>query len=396
MNPFVYLNSNDDTGIVAFGQRAYFEWKTQSTWSDVDNFINEYKGHYIFSALSYDLKNDIENLFSNHPLFVEFPKAIFFVPEYVIEVNGSNYQFVAGVENDASKAILQEFLRKIEAPTEKNSIQLVPTLTKEMYIEKVNALLHHIQQGDIYEVTFCQNYVGNGEISSPESLYGALNKRTAAPFSVFLKWNHSYLMSASPERFIQRSNDRIITQPIKGTIRRGDSKQEDQQLLEYLKNDPKELAENVMIVDLVRNDLSKIAKKDSVVVDELFGVYTFRTVHQLISTVGAEVKNNTSFATILKALFPMGSMTGAPKISAMKLIEKYEDFQRGLFSGSVGYIMPSGDFNFNVVIRSILYDTFQKQITCPVGSAITILSDPEQEYNECLLKVDAMLSVLNG
>ena len=203
-------------------------------------------------------------------------------------------------------------------------------------------------------------------------------------------------MSASPERFLQRTNDRIITQPIKGTIRRGHSKQEDQQLKENLRNDPKELAENVMIVDLVRNDLSKIAKKESVVVDELFGVYTFETVHQLISTVAAEVKDNCSFSSILKALFPMGSMTGAPKISAMKLIEKYEDFQRGLFSGSVGYIEPSGDFNFNVVIRSILYDDIHKRIACPVGSAITILANPEQEYNECLLKVDAMLSVLNG
>jgi para-aminobenzoate synthetase component 1 len=201
-------------------------------------------------------------------------------------------------------------------------------------------------------------------------------------------------MSGSPERFIRKKGNAISSQPIKGTAKRSEDPQLDEALKNELCHSTKEKAENVMIVDLVRNDLSRIAQRDSVKVDELFGLYSFRTVHQLISTISAEVDAEIEFKEIMRALFPMGSMTGAPKISAMKLIEKYENFRRGMFSGSVGYISPKGNFDFNVIIRSILYDEAKRVVSCPVGGAITIQSDPESEYEECLLKVEALQKAL--
>jgi para-aminobenzoate synthetase component 1 len=151
-----------------------------------------------------------------------------------------------------------------------------------------------------------------------------------------------------------------------------------------------------MIVDLVRNDLSKSAKRGTVKVDELFGVYTFKTVHHLISTVSGELKDGTSFTQLLRDTFPMGSMTGAPKMRAMQLIDQYEYARRGLYSGSVGYITPEGDFDFNVVIRSIVYNAAKPYISCSVGSAITALSDPIKEYEECLLKAEAIMKTLQS
>ena len=204
------------------------------------------------------------------------------------------------------------------------------------------------------------------------------------------------IFSGSPERYIKKEGLKLISQPIKGTAKRGQSKEEDLRLKERLLADPKERAENVMIVDLVRNDLSKIARKNSVKVDELFGIYSFETVHQMISTISCEVEETTSFTDVLKATFPMGSMTGAPKHSAMKLIEKHENFKRGIYSGAIGYIAPNGDFDFNVVIRTLIYNRETKYLSCPVGGAITIQSSPEAEYEECNIKVQSILKGMNA
>ncbi|MDC1244897.1 anthranilate synthase component I family protein, partial [Crocinitomicaceae bacterium] len=197
----------------------------------------------------------------------------------------------------------------------------------------------------------------------------------------------------SPERFIKKNGSNLLAQPIKGTARRGENDTEDKFLFKSLRNDPKERAENIMIVDLMRNDLSKVAEKNSVKVDELCEIYSFETVHQMISTVSCKVKKQYSFVDILKATFPMGSMTGAPKIRAMELIEKYEDFKRGLYSGSVGYIAPNGDFDFNVIIRTMIHNKNLKTLSCSVGSAITIKSDAEKEFEECQIKIKKMIDV---
>ena len=276
------------------------------------------------------------------------------------------------------------------------AIKTQSKITKQTYLDNVEHLKSHIQQGDIYEINYCQEFYANEVEINPIELYFKLNKKSPTPYSCFVKHNHSYLLSASPERFIKKQGNKISSQPIKGTIKRGATLEEDEVLKHQLKNDPKERSENIMIVDLVRNDLSKIATRNSVKVEELCEIYTFPQVHQLISTISAEAKPEVDFKTIIHALFPMGSMTGAPKIRAMELIEQYEHSKRGLYSGTVGYIKPNGDFDFNVVIRSILYNSSSKKISYFVGGAITSLSEPEKEYEECLLKAKAINEVLSS
>ena len=396
MEPVIYLNGNLGESLLAVGEQDSFTFSGNSNWSELDKFIAKNKGSYIFGSLSYDLKNEFEDLNSLNPSRVDFPLLYLFVPNFVLEIKGEKIKYLQGDKNERSDSVCRSFLEAIKSSSKVNEIKLVPSISKQQYLQKVEGLLQHIQQGDIYEVTFCQQFTGSAKISSPEAIYGALNDKTEAPYSCFFKLGSHYLLSGSPELFINKVEQKISSQPIKGTAARSLDKKADDLLKEELKNSPKERSENVMIVDLVRNDLSKIAKMNSVNVEELFGIYSFKTVHQMISTVTAEVREEVTFSEILRAMFPMGSMTGAPKIRAMELIEEYEDFKRGLFSGSVGYIKPNGDFDFNVIIRSILYDDAKQLISCPVGSAITILSNPEKEYEECLLKVNAMLSVLNG
>ena len=228
----------------------------------------------------------------------------------------------------------------------------------------------------------------------PLPLYLALSQASPTPFSGYLKFNYSYLLCASPERFLKKTGATIVSQPIKGTIKRGKSTEEDEKLRHQLRHDEKELAENMMIVDLVRNDLSRSCATGSVIVEEMFGIYGFRQVWQMISTITGTIKPVNDLEDVLLGAFPMGSMTGAPKISAMQLIEELETTKRGLYSGSFGYITPDQDCDFNVVIRSIQYNAAQKYLSFMVGSAITYDSDPEREYEECLLKAQAMMKVL--
>lgn len=385
----IFLLEDNENRLLALGEESYVngDLKTCSA------FIEEHLGEYIFGFLSYDLKNQIEDLSSQKRETVHFPELYFVVPKFVIEISDSQIKFLKGESNDEVEEVIEKMSREV-FKSENNSIHLKPSTPKDVYLEKVSKLQKHIQYGDIYEVTFCQEFYAKNVEIDPFEVYNNLSQLTLAPFRCFVKHDNSYLLSGSPERFIRKEGKRISSQPIKGTARRNSDVEQDQLNKENLINSAKEKAENVMIVDLVRNDLSKIAKRNSVKVDELFGVYSFRTVHQLISTISAVLKDELDFATIIEALFPMGSMTGAPKISAMKLIEEHEDFRRGLFSGSVGYIKPSGDFDFNVVIRSILYNDIKKYISCPVGGAITIQSDPEEEYEECLVKVDALKRAL--
>lgn len=360
----------------------------------LNTFLKENKGEYCFGFLSYDVKNQIEQLSSDNRLRVNFPELYFCIPKIVVELNGSDYCYLKGVEDQSVSKIIRDLHQPLNREVG-NGIALTAALTKTEYVQEVTALLDEIQQGNAYEVTYCQEFYAENVSINPWTTYLDLHQRTNAPYSCFVRNGHNYLLSGSPERFLQKKGERLISQPIKGTAKRGETKEYDERVKEALMHNEKELAENVMIVDLVRNDLSRIAKRNSVQVDELCGLYTFETVHQLISTVSAEISTETTFVDIMKALFPMGSMTGAPKVSAMQLIEKHETFRRGLFSGTVGYIDPEGDFDFNVIIRSIMYNELEREISCPVGGAITIQSDPEQEYQECLIKIDALKKALH-
>jgi para-aminobenzoate synthetase component 1 len=255
-------------------------------------------------------------------------------------------------------------------------------------------LQQHIHRGDIYEVNFCQEFYATVKFS-PEQAYLKLQKYSPAPYSCILKLNKNYLLAASPERFLKKTGKKIISQPIKGTSERNSNPKKDTLLKESLRTSPKERSENIMIVDLVRNDLSRIAEPGSVNVDELCGVYSFEHVHQMISSISATLTTD-SINQIIRATFPMGSMTGAPKLNALKLAEDFEPVKRGIYSGAVGYITPEKDFDFNVVIRCIQYNVENMYLSYMVGGAITSLSIAEDEYKECLIKARAMEVLLRN
>lgn len=392
-NSRAYFNSNNGESLLFIGEKARLRIdSTGQAIERLDQFISAHAGQYMGVALSYDLKNEIEDLHSANVDNTSFPSAIAFVPESVYELKDSSFTLISGEPVDQIE--LDKFL---ESGRNVQKISFQPRTSKEVYLKQVTKLKQHIQQGDIYEVNYCQEYYAEDVLlKDPLSTYHTVNALTKAPYSCYFNFDEFHVISGSPERFIRKKDERLISQPIKGTKKRGTIPEEDIKLVNELKNDPKERSENVMIVDLVRNDLSRLAQKNSVNVDELFGIYTFETVHQMISTISCKLRPNLKFGDILRATFPMGSMTGAPKISAMQLIDEHEDFNRGIFSGSLGYIKPNGDFDLNVIIRTLVYNEQKKYLSCPVGGAITILSDPESEYNECQVKVGRILYAFDG
>ncbi|UOB17733.1 aminodeoxychorismate synthase component I [Abyssalbus ytuae] len=354
---------------------------------------------WIFGYLTYDLKNDLETLSSDNYDGLFFPDLYFFQPKKIIAIKADevvfNYLLLADDDIYSDFEEICSFQsRETENFANGNEIKIKLRIHKEEYYEKVIKMLEHIHRGDIYEANFCQEFYALNTQINPVETYKKLNSISKPPFATFMKVNDKYLLSASPERYLRKEGEKVISQPIKGTAKRAATLQEDDLFKFSLENDPKERSENIMIVDLVRNDLSKIALKGSVKVGELCKVYTFEQVHQMISTVEAKVDKGVHAVDIIKATFPMGSMTGAPKISAMKIIEELEETKRGLYSGTVGYFSPNGDFDFNVIIRSILYNKTQKYVSYSVGGAITSKSVPEKEYEECLIKAKAMRQVL--
>lgn len=396
--PLTYLNENNGSGILAFGTGPTFILDKKSDLDAMQSFIDANKGAYIFTTLSYDLKLKIQGLESSNRDSQNYPLATLWVPKTVVAIENEKIKdYLIGEESNENEAFVSDFFDDSQSIEFKLGAKFKARLTKEVYLNQVNDLKNEIQQGNIYEVNFCQEFFAEKvELKDPIQAYFKLNQLTKAPFSCYSSLGNFEIFSGSPERYIKKEGLKLISQPIKGTAKRGQSKEEDLRLKERLLADPKERAENVMIVDLVRNDLSKIARKNSVKVDELFGIYSFETVHQMISTISCEVEETTSFTDVLKATFPMGSMTGAPKHSAMKLIEKYENFKRGIYSGAIGYIAPNGDFDFNVVIRTLIYNRETKYLSCPVGGAITIQSSPEAEYEECNIKVQSILKGMNA
>lgn len=358
---------------------------------------------WIFGYLTYDLKNDVEALNSNKYDGLEFPDLYFFQPKklFLIKDDTVEIKYLNCVDDEVEDDL--KIIENIDdchldrsRKVSDNQIKIKLRIHKDEYFEKINNMLAHIHRGDIYEANFCQEFYAETTQINPLETYNKLNDISNPPFATFLKCGNKYLLSASPERYIKKEGDTIISQPIKGTAKRSDNLEEDNLLKSNLLNDEKERSENIMIVDLVRNDLSKTAIKGSVKVEELCKIYTFDQVHQMISTVTSQVEPTTDPVDIIKSTFPMGSMTGAPKISAMKIIEDLEETKRGLYSGAVGYFSPAGDFDFNVVIRSILYNETKKYVSYSVGGAITSKSNPLKEYEECLVKAKAMRTVLEN
>ncbi len=360
--------------------------------------IVEKKTDWLFGYLSYDLKNSLEDLVSQNFDGLDFPILHFFQPSKIIKCNGEKLHFL--YLEDCADEIEEDFAQiksmiDLERKHEEHyPIKIKMRIHKDAYFEKANKFLEHIHRGDIYEANFCQEFYADGVSMDPWETYKRLNAISEPPFASFMRLEDKYLMCASPERYLRKQGTILLSQPIKGTARRDENEIEDEKLKHQLAQDEKERAENIMITDLVRNDLSKSALRGSVVVEELCKVYTYKQVHQLISTITAEIPESKNPVELIEETFPMGSMTGAPKISAMKIIEELEETKRGLYSGAVGYFDPEGNFDFNVVIRSILYNATNNYVSFSVGSAITSKSDPEREYQECLLKAKAMRRVL--
>lgn len=367
----------------------------ENAFQDLFQYQSQTKD-WLFGYLSYDVKNDTEELQSNNFDGLDFPDLFFFQSKKLFLIKGNQVEMqYLRMCDDEMETDFEEILSMSSITHYPSPITIKQRISKENYLLKVSKMLEHIQRGDIYEANFCMEFYAENAQIGPLAIYQKLNAISEPPFAVYFKNNFHYLLSASPERYLRKEGNKVISQPIKGTAKRSDDLILDEQLKSDLAQNEKERSENIMIVDLVRNDLSYTATKGSVQVEELCQIYSFKQVHQMISTIISEVENTTSPIEILRTTFPMGSMTGAPKISAMQIIEALEETKRGLYSGAVGYFTPTGDFDFNVVIRSILYNAKNEYLSFSVGSAITSQAIAEQEYEECLLKAKAMFEVLS-
>jgi len=397
-------NYSDFDAILAVDAFTLLQTDAHNAFQKLEDY-QQTTNDWIFGYLSYDLKNDVEHLTSQNfdglyfpELYFFQPKKLFFLTENMLEIHylpAVDDELEADVETILNTEVATHMFTH-QASNKENRPKIKLRIHKDEYHEKVNALLAHIHRGDIYEANFCQEFYAEAAEIDPLSTYTHLNAISKPPFATYMRLADKYILSASPERYIKKQGTKVISQPIKGTAKRIADPIKDQQMAENLRTDEKERAENVMIVDLVRNDLSKTAIKGSVNVEELCKIYTFDQVHQMISTVTSEVAETQNPIEILQTTFPMGSMTGAPKISAMQIIEKLEETKRGIYSGAIGYFTPNNDFDFNVVIRSILYNSTEKYVSYSVGSAITAKSVPEKEYEECLIKARAMREALES
>ncbi|MFN0173122.1 MAG: anthranilate synthase component I family protein [Saprospiraceae bacterium] len=396
------------------------------------------KEDWLFGFFCYDLKNEVEQLNSQHFDGILMPDLGFFRPGSVVGIKPvqfletSQVSYLLEIQTlECEPEVIFSEIKTANRPSQKQEnvrVKLQPRIPKSEYLQTVETIRQHIAAGDIYEMNFCQEFFAENVMLDPVAVFERLNIIGKAPFATFLRWRDRYLLSASPERFLKKTGQKLITQPIKGTRRREKTAEEDEQIRQALAASEKDRSENVMIVDLVRNDLSRNCLPGSVVVEELCGIYSFATVHQMISTVSGvlpklgslgslgslrsfeslgslvstsndpnDVMTNATIALqALRDCFPMGSMTGAPKIMSMELIERYERTRRGLYSGAVGYFAPDGDFDFNVVIRSILYNAATRYVSAQVGGAIVYDSVPEQEYEECMVKAEAMMRALEA
>lgn len=388
------LPGNSYECLVGCGEISILQFNAGIALEQLRQWLQQHEDEWRFGHLGYDLKAEIDDLPSLHENKTGFSDLCFFVPQYVLQLSETELK-IGSVANDHDEVFATIKAHTLQNAEAKQALQIKERLSKEQYIDVIETVRKHILRGDCYELNYCMEFFAEDAQFDPLQCYQSLATISPNPFSAFYKVNNSYLICASPERFLRRENNKLISQPIKGTIRRNNADAvADDLLKQQLYKSEKDRSENVMVVDLVRNDLSRICKEGSVQVDELFGIYSFPQLYQMISTISGEVNDALTFTDVLRATFPMGSMTGAPKRKVMQLIEQYEQSRRGLFSGAVGYIAPNGDFDFNVVIRSIFYNAASNYLSYMVGSGITFYSNAAEEYEECLLKADAIRKVL--
>lgn len=378
----------------AAGSYKSLRCNTGDAYRQLSAFLHE-NLDWCFGYFAYDLKNETEKLSSQNSDFLQLPDLYFFIPQVLIICEGDEMRTgtIEGDENVFDKIMQAD---NQEESNLQNAVTLRSRFSREEYAGTVNTLKNHILEGDLYEVNFCQEFYAENTPINVNRVFRNLCRQSRAPFSSCFRLHDVYLISASPERFMKKEKNTIFSQPMKGTSKRSALRTEDEVLKQKLFMSEKDRSENVMIVDLVRNDFAKSARTGTIRVEELFGIYTFEHVHQMVSTVVAELRNDVNPVQAIQNTFPMGSMTGAPKVMAMQLIEKYEKTKRGLFSGAFGYFDEKRDFDFNVVIRSILYNAAIKYVSVQVGSAIVYDSDAENEYEECLVKLQGLVNALNS
>jgi len=391
-----YLDSNNFSDryskfdlLLAVGVKDELIAAVGSGFSELEEFRSKHTG-WMTGFFTYDLKNEVEDLYSSNIDGPDFPDLYFFVPEHFIRITKGEIEIIS----DDEQRILEEIASQKQHHKSSNSVKLYSRFSREEYTGTVNKIKEHINRGDIYVTNFCQEFFAEDATIDPAETFLKLNDISPNPFGAFFRLKDKYILSASPERFLAKRGNKLISQPIKGTSKRYADPFNDERSREKLRGHPKELQENVMIVDLVRNDLTKSAIAGTVKTEELFGIYSFNQVHQMISTVVCEKQDGISDIEAIRNTFPMGSMTGAPKVSAMQLMEQYERSKRGVYSGAIGYFSADGDFDFNVVIRTLLYNAATQYLSFQVGSAITFHADAEKEYEECLLKAQAILEAL--
>jgi para-aminobenzoate synthetase component 1 len=372
-------------------------------------FMSRHK-EWIFGHFGYELVKETEPFgtagveLRRDP--VGFPDLHFFVPEVLIKLKEDSIEI--GSIGEAAEAIFRDIRSMPEKYPARDGgtnvktgtssrIEFQSAISKETYLETVEVLREHILRGDCYEINFCQEFFNPDVSIDPLRTWFSLSEASPNPFSAYYRLDEKYVLCASPERYLRREGQTLISQPIKGTAPRvPDDAAEDAAAFDRLRSSAKDRSENVMVVDLVRNDLSRICLPGSVRVRELFGVYGFPQVYQMISTIEGELTPGFGLIEAVKASFPMGSMTGAPKRRVVELIDRYEQRPRGLFSGSLGYVTPGGDFDFNVIIRSLFFNEMSRYLSYQVGSGITFYSDAAQEYEECLMKAKGIKKALSG
>ena len=368
--------------------------KNEVNQFDLFNAFQQEAMSSVFGYFSYDLKNELERLESSNPDRLNLASCFFFEPRYIISFNAG--KCIINRSTLEAMHIFDQINSFDGSPPKNNKLGLnwKSRVDQETYIENVKQIKRDIEEGTVYELNYCREIYAEEVQLSPVESFLLINEQAKAPFSAFLRMGEQYALSFSPERFVQLKGDSLLSQPIKGTVRKTNDAAQNEQLKRELLNDEKERAENVMIVDLVRNDFARSALTGSVKVEELFGIYEFENIIQMISTVSALKRPNMSALATLKNAYPMGSMTGAPKIKATELIEKYEVSKRGLYSGTIGYMHLNGDFDFNVVIRTLIYDANKGYLSFHVGGAITYDSDPLKEWEETEIKAKSILQFL--
>ncbi len=348
---------------------------------------------WTFGHRCYDPGPDVKRRIP--PTLGILPMEHWWVPRWVFEWRSGSVR-VHALEGDERDA--KEFARMLFSdPSVPETLPHNPwkaVTDREVYLGKASNLLSHIQRGDIYEINYCTERRAHLPGFDPFGSFALIHEHTQAPFAAFHRSGRHFALCASPERFLAFDHTQLIGQPMKGTRPRSMDGVEDRRLAEELRSDAKERSENIMALDVMRNDLSRVAASRSVHVDELCVVRSYPAVHQMISTVSAVLRDGLDPMDAVRSAFPMASMTGAPKIRAMQLIDEMEEKHRGLFSGTLGFFAPDGTGDLNVVIRTVLYDAESQWASLTTGSALTATCDPEREWEECELKARSIMNAL--